>query len=58
MKKYLRSAAAAFCALVTVPSIADAAMRGFSTANVNMRSGPSTSYPAVTVIPAGASVTI
>lgn len=58
MKKYLLSAAAAFCALMTVPSIADAAVRGFSTANVNMRSGPSTSYPAVTVIPVGSPVTI
>lgn len=58
MKTFLMSAAAALCALVAVPSIADAAVRGFSTANVNMRSGPSTSYPAVTVIPVGAPVTI
>ncbi|HEV7437466.1 MAG TPA: SH3 domain-containing protein [Pseudorhizobium sp.] len=41
-----------------MPSLADAAVRGFATANVNMRSGPSTSYPAVTVIPNGAPVTI
>lgn len=58
VKTYLLSAAAALCALVAVPSIADAAVRGFSTANVNMRSGPSTAYPAVTVIPVGAPVTI
>jgi uncharacterized protein YraI len=58
VKNYLRSAAAALCALVAVPSIADAAVRGFSTANVNMRSGPSTAYPAVTVIPVGSTVTI
>lgn len=58
MNKYMLSAAAAFCALMTAPSIADAAVRGFSTANVNMRSGPSTSYPAVTVIPYGTTVTI
>ncbi|MFN7102896.1 MAG: SH3 domain-containing protein [Pseudorhizobium sp.] len=58
MKTFLLSAAAALCALVAVPSIADAAVRGFSTANVNMRSGPSTAYPAVTVIPVGAPVTI
>nr|CAD6432869.1 SH3 domain-containing protein [Rhizobium sp. Q54] len=58
MRKYLFSAAAALCAVVAAPSLADAAVRGHSTANVNMRSGPSTSYPAVTVIPAGSPVTI
>ena len=44
-------------ALMLVPAIAQAA-QGFATANVNMRSGPSTQYPAVTVIPAGESVEI
>lgn len=34
------------------------AVEGFATANVNMRSGPSTRYPAVTVIPVGTSVEI
>ena len=58
MRKHLFSAAAALCAIIAAPSVADAAVRGYSTANVNMRSGPSTSYPAVTVIPAGAPVTI
>jgi len=58
VRKYLFSAAAALCAVVAAPSLADAAVRGFATANVNMRSGPSTSYPAVTVIPNGAPVTI
>lgn len=57
MKKILMSVAA-FCALMAAPSLAEAAVRGFATANVNMRSGPSTGYPAVTVIPAGAPVTI
>jgi uncharacterized protein YraI len=38
--------------------MAEAAVQGYSTANVNMRSGPSTAYPAVTVIPVGAPVTI
>ena len=57
MKRIMMSAAA-FCALLVAPSIADAAVRGFATANVNMRSGPSTGYPAVTVIPVGAPVTI
>nr|WP_255647716.1 SH3 domain-containing protein [Ensifer sp. IC4062] len=40
-----------------VPALAEAA-EGFATANVNMRSGPSTRYPAVTVIPAGDPVEI
>ncbi|WP_244477537.1 MULTISPECIES: SH3 domain-containing protein [unclassified Rhizobium] len=46
-------------ALVTVlsPALAEAA-EGYATANVNMRSGPSTAYPAVTVIPYGAPVEI
>lgn len=49
MKRYFLGAAAALCALVAMPSLADAAVRGFSTANVNMRSGPSTAYLAVIV---------
>jgi len=57
VKKILMSVAA-FCALIAAPSLAEAAVRGFATANVNMRSGPSTGYPAVTVIPVGAPVTI
>lgn len=44
-------------ALLLVPAIVQAA-QGFATATVNMRSGPSTQYPAVTVIPAGESVEI
>ena len=40
-----------------LPGIA-AAATAYSTANVNMRSGPSTRYPAVIVIPAGARVNI
>ncbi|WP_407070463.1 SH3 domain-containing protein [Neorhizobium alkalisoli] len=57
MKKILISVAA-LCAMFAAPTLAEAAVRGFATANVNMRSGPSTGYPAVTVIPAGESVTI
>ncbi|NSY19194.1 SH3 domain-containing protein [Neorhizobium sp. AL 9.2.2] len=49
---------AALGALMLAPSIASAAVQGFATANVNMRSGPSTAYPAVTVIPVSATVTI
>ncbi|MEZ2130157.1 MULTISPECIES: SH3 domain-containing protein [unclassified Sinorhizobium] len=44
-------------ALMLVPAIVQAA-QGYATADVNMRSGPSTRYPAVTVIPAGESVEI
>ncbi|AGS20027.1 SH3 domain-containing protein [Rhizobium etli] len=48
---------AAAALLVLAPAIAQAA-EGYSTANVNMRAGPSTRYPAVAVIPAGSSVEI
>nr|WP_178111674.1 SH3 domain-containing protein [Rhizobium skierniewicense] len=48
----------ALLALVAAPALAQAATQGFSTANVNMRSGPSTAYPAVVVIPNGAPLTI
>lgn len=48
MRKILLGVAAA--AMLLMPSLAVAA-DGFATANVNMRSGPSTRYPAVTVIP-------
>lgn len=44
-------------ALLLAPVIAKAA-EGFATANVNMRSGPSTRYPAVSLIPVGESVEI
>jgi uncharacterized protein YraI len=44
-------------AVLLIPVLAQAA-EGFATANVNMRSGPSTRYPAVTVIPFGTSVEI
>lgn len=57
MKKIFMTVAA-FCTLMVAPSLAEAAVRGISTANVNMRSGPSTSYPAVLVIPEGSRVTI
>ncbi|MBX4889416.1 SH3 domain-containing protein [Rhizobium bangladeshense] len=48
---------AAAALLVLAPAIAQAA-EGYSTANVNMRAGPSTRYPAVAVIPAGSPVEI
>lgn len=50
-------AAITLTALVALPALAQAA-EGFATANVNMRSGPSTQYPAVTMIPVGAPLEI
>lgn len=50
-------AIAATAAAFLLPAAAQAA-EGFATANVNMRSGPSTRYPAVTVIPVGTPVEI
>ncbi|TCQ28934.1 SH3 domain-containing protein [Rhizobium sp. PP-CC-3G-465] len=47
----------ALAATLLAPAVASAA-EGFATANVNMRSGPSTRYPAVVVIPVGAPVEI
>jgi uncharacterized protein YraI len=55
--RHLFLATAALCGGLTLPAIAEAAS-GFSTANVNMRSGPSTAYPAVTLIPVGVSLRI
>jgi len=55
--RHLLLATAALCSVVALPAIAEAAS-GFSTANVNMRSGPSTAYPAVTLIPVGAPLRI
>lgn len=53
----LRFLAAALTAFAALPAIAEAAS-GVATANVNMRSGPSTAYPAVVVIPVGARLEI
>ena len=50
--KFKVLAASLLTALMALPAIAEAA-EGFATANVNMRSGPSTAYPAVTMIPVG-----
>jgi len=55
MKRLL--CAVALGAALALPLTAEAA-EGYATANVNMRSGPSTAYPAVTVIPAGAPLNI
>ncbi|MGW9944779.1 uncharacterized protein YraI [Rhizobium leguminosarum] len=55
--KNLFAKIAAVGLLMLAPAVAQAA-EGYSTANVNMRAGPSTRYPAVAVIPAGSSVEI
>ena len=56
MRKLVLFASLVF-GLFAMPVLANAA-QGFATANVNLRSGPSTAYPPVTVIPVGAPVTI
>jgi uncharacterized protein YraI len=56
-RKHALKAAFLAIAAFLLPAAAQAAA-GFATANVNMRSGPSTRYPAVTVIPVGTSVEI
>lgn len=55
--RYKLLAAITLTAFVALPALAQAAA-GFATANVNMRSGPSTQYPAVTMIPVGAPLEI
>lgn len=55
LKSALLGLAGATAGLIPV---AVQAADGFATANVNMRSGPSTRYPAVTVIPVGTPVEI
>ena len=56
MKK-MWSIAALAASAGALPAVAEAAT-AFSTANVNMRSGPSPRYPAVIVVPAGTRVNI
>lgn len=56
MKK-LKISAMAIAMAGLFPALA-AAATGFATANVNLRAGPSTQYPPVTVIPAGARLDI
>lgn len=57
MKRHLLTLLA-ILGLSSMPVVAEAATNGFATANVNMRSGPSTRYPAVVVIPNGAPIVI
>jgi len=59
MKKLQIAALAGFglLALSATPALA-AMISGYTTANVNQRSGPSTAYPPITVIPANSAITI
>ncbi|MGB7260095.1 MAG: SH3 domain-containing protein, partial [Pseudolabrys sp.] len=56
MQRFL-IAAVAFAAVAGMPAAA-MARAGYAVADVNMRAGPSTAFPAVTTIPAGAGVNI
>jgi uncharacterized protein YraI len=57
MRRYLMPLAASFVAIVAVPSLA-AAQDAIVTTDLNMRAGPSTSFPVVDVIPASAPVDV
>jgi uncharacterized protein YraI len=57
MRRYALSLAAAFLATAAVPSVA-AAANAMVTADLNMRAGPSTSFPVVEVIPDDGQVTV
>lgn len=51
-----RMALATLAILATCASTASAATVAIATGNVNLRAGPSTAYPVVTVVPAGARI--
>lgn len=57
MRKFLIAAAASLAALFALPSVASAAT-GYVTTDLNVRAGPSTAYPAVTVFPGGSRVDV
>ncbi|MEW6121480.1 MAG: SH3 domain-containing protein [Pseudomonadota bacterium] len=56
----MKTAAWAFCVAVCTTAFSGAALAapGFTTGNVNMRTGPDTAYPSVTVLPEGLPVDI
>lgn len=56
MKRTLR--AITLLAALAVPGLAHAAASAVATADVNLRAGPSTSYPVVTVVGGGNNVTV
>lgn len=63
MRSFRVAAMAAFGAAfgllaISATPVFAATVSGFATANVHQRSGPSTAYPPITVIPAGSSITI
>jgi uncharacterized protein YraI len=57
MKKLVMAALAGLGALL-LPAAANAAAGGYTTADVNMRAGPSTEYPRIVVLPRGAAVDV
>lgn len=57
MKRFLMPLAASFLATVAVPSLA-AAQDAIVTTDLNMRAGPSTSFPVVDVVPASTPVDV
>jgi uncharacterized protein YraI len=57
MIRYIMAAAALVGAML-LPAAAHAASEGFTTADVNMRAGPSTEYPRIVVLPRGAPVLV
>lgn len=57
MRKFLIAAAASLAALFALPSIASAAT-GYVTTDLNVRAGPSTAYPVVSVFGGGSRVDV
>lgn len=58
MRRYVLSLAAGLLASAAVPGVAAAATDAVTTTELNMRAGPSTSYPVVEVLPDNAEVTV
>lgn len=57
MRKYVIAAAAALAALIAAPGLASAAT-GFVTTDLNVRAGPGTQYPVVSVFGGGSQVDV
>ena len=51
-------AGVAFLGALAVPELASAAAKAFTTTTVSLRAGPSTNFPRVTRLPAGARITV